>query len=131
MRFLAQHDIDGTRLQERLFDTKSVTFIRDFGNFCAETGREVKDAITFKLAQETAQTGKDFNEIAVSVEIHLCVCFGDLYDVENFFGYCNAKVVYKVEPADPGLYMKKFANLDITIANLIIAKYQNLSLLDI
>lgn len=131
MRFLAQHDVDGEHYQEQLFDTTSVTFIHDFGTFCNRTGRTAKDVLTFKIAQETAKTRKKFNEVTVSAEIHLCVFFGNLYDVENFFGHCNAKVVYKMEPADPGLYMKEFANLDITIANLIIAKYQNLSLLDI
>lgn len=131
MRFLARHDVDGIHLQERLFDTHDGAFVRDLGGFCVGTGKKVKDVLAFKIAQEAAQTGKKFNEIAVSIEIHLCVCFGDLYDRENFFGNCNAKFIHEIEPADPGLYMKNFSDLDSTIANLVLARYQNLDLFDI
>lgn len=131
MKFLVHHDVDGTHSQEGIFNTRDNDFASDFGAFCNRTGRTVKDVLTFKIAQKTALTGKNFNEIAVSVEIHLCISFGNLHDVENFCGTCNTKVDYTLAPADPGEYAVRFSNLDRTIANLIIARYQNSALLDI
>lgn len=70
MKFLAQHNVDDTH-QEILFDTTDNTFNRDLRIFCNRTGSAAKDALTFKIAQETARTGRSFNEVTVSVEIHL------------------------------------------------------------
>lgn len=131
MKFLAQHNVDDTHPQESLFDTTDNTFNRDFRIFCNRTGRTVKDVLTFKIAQEATKTQKNFNEITVSVEICLRVYFGDIYDQNNFFGHCEVKIICKLEPTDPGLYEKKFSELDRIVANLIIAKYQNSTLFDI
>lgn len=131
MDLLVHHAVEGGQIQEQLFDTTSKTFVRDFRGFCTGTGRAVKDALTFRIAQDATQTGRNFNEIAVSVEVRLRVIFGNLYNDEDFSGTCNATINFTLNPTDPGLYMAEFSNLDRTIANVVIGKYQDLNLLNI
>lgn len=131
VNFGVQHNIEDVYRQEQYFETESDTFTQDFSSFCKETGRAAKDILTFKIAQKVKQTGKDFNEICVSIQINLCIYWGDVNDVENFSGTCTAKIVYHLEPADPCPYMVNFSVLNRTIANLIIKKYQNFGLFEI
>lgn len=124
MKFLAQHNIGGSYSHEREFDTSSPNFIHDLGEFCSKSGAVAKDFLAFELIKKAAQTGKNFNEITVSVEVYLCIFFGDLYATENFSGACNTKITFRLEPAYPGLYVSRFAALNNEVANLAIAKYQ-------
>ncbi len=126
MIFLAQYKVGGNLLHEEEFDNTNSNFNYSIGQFCSRAGHAVKDYLTFEIAQKVRETGKNYNEVLASAEIHLQVYFGDLYDRDNFAGYCEVKFTYELKPEAPGIYQENFIRADREISNLALSKFQNM-----
>lgn len=126
MEFYMQHIINGLPLESRLINTKKSDFYRDISEYCFYTGNEVKDMLTFEIADGVKENKQDYSKIEVSVEIELNISFGFNKWPGEFSGSCSAKFNYILKPTDPGLYQMSFKNINHEIGHCILAKYQNL-----
>lgn len=126
MKFIVECKVEGNLLDEEEFDSTDSNFSCDIGRFCNRAGHAVKDYLTFAIAQKVRETGKSYNEVLASAEIHLQVCFGDLRDRDNFAGCCDVKFTYELKPEAPGIYQENFIRAGREISNIALSKFQSM-----
>lgn len=126
MKFAAEHTIAGMNIDCKQFDTNSASFESDLFRYCHITGNVAKDYLAIELAEQVKEQNKDYYRIPVSVEIKLRIQLGDMYDLDDFYGLCNCKIICSLKPVSPGLYKMQFEEINREIGNQIMAKYQKL-----
>lgn len=130
MKFTVQHGIGGLYLHEENFDTQDPSSQSYLEQYCYRTGRFAKDIFAFTIFEQVYKNQKNYFECEIVLPVQLIIRFGSDYTPTEFRGDCSLTFDYYLKAADPGYFQRNFSEIEETIANEIIGRYQKFGILD-
>lgn len=130
MKFNIKHGVGNSYLHQQDFDTRDLNFQRDLEQYCYRTGRFAKDIFAFEIFEQVSKNQKNYFECEIVLPVQLVIHFGSDYEVTEFRGDCSLTFDYCLKAADPGYFQRNFSEIEETIANEIIGRYQKFGILD-